>query len=106
MIGRFLKTKFFIPVWRAEAVSRPRLLARLHTGLEEGRKLSLISAPAGYGKTTLAAEWIHRIQEAHQMATRVAWLSLDEGDNDPARFLGYLLSALSSIDETLGQSVP
>ena len=106
MIGRFLKTKFFIPSWRAGAVSRPRLVERLDTGLHEGRKLTLISAPAGYGKTTLAAEWIHTIQEAHQTTTRIAWLSLDEEDNDPTRFLGYLLSSLSSIDQTLGQSAP
>lgn len=106
MISRLLKTKFFIPSWRTSAVSRPRLLERLQAGLDENRKLTLISAPAGYGKTTLAAEWIRAIQKGHRMGVSVAWLSLDEGDNDPARFLSYLLSALRSVDDTLGQSVP
>ena len=100
--GRFLSTKFHIPPWRIGSVSRPRLLARLDTGLDECHKLTLISAPAGYGKTTVVAEWIHTIlNNGH--AHRLAWLSLDEGDNDPARFLGYFVSALQSVDETLGQ---
>src|SRR5512133_2032196 len=106
MISRFLKTKCFTPSWRAGAVSRPRLIEHLQAGLQEGRKLTIVSAPAGYGKTTLAAEWIRTIQSKHQAVTDVAWLSLDEADNDPARFFGYLLFGLHSIDETLGQSVP
>ncbi|HSL43459.1 MAG TPA: LuxR C-terminal-related transcriptional regulator [Anaerolineales bacterium] len=103
MISRFLKTKFHIPAWRTGAVSRPRLIARLDAGLDEGRKLTLVSAPAGYGKTTLAAEWIQTILSDRKPAS-VAWLSLEEGENDPARFLGYLISTLGSVDETLGQS--
>ena len=91
--GRFLSTKFHIPPWRIGSVSRPRLLARLDTGLDECHKLTLISAHAGYGKTTLVAEWIHTIlNNGH--AHKLSWLSLDEGDNDPARFLGYFVSAL------------
>ncbi|MGE5461856.1 MAG: LuxR C-terminal-related transcriptional regulator [Syntrophothermus sp.] len=106
MSSRFLKTKCFIPSWRPGTVSRPRLIDHLHTGLYEGRKLTLVSAPAGYGKTTLAAEWIHTLQSRHQAVTHVAWLSLDEGDNDPVRFFGYLIFCLKSIDESLGQGAP
>lgn len=106
MVSRLLKTKFFAPSWRPGAVSRPRLLERLQTGLHESRKLTLISAPAGYGKTTLAAEWIHALQANRRTAAQVAWLSLDEADNDPSRFLSYFVSALQSIDQTLGQSTP
>jgi LuxR family maltose regulon positive regulatory protein len=62
MNSRLLRTKFYIPTWRASSVSRPRLIERLHNGLKEDRKLTLISAPAGYGKTTIAAEWIDSIR--------------------------------------------
>lgn len=103
MISRFLKTKFHIPLWRTDSVSRPRLIERLQTGLNESRKLTLVSAPAGYGKTTLAAEWIQTILNEDKTRIQVAWLSLDEGENDPTRFLGYVVSALQTIDETLGQ---
>ena len=106
MISRFLKTKLHVPAWRTDSVSRPRLLEHLQSGLSEGSKLTLISGPAGYGKTTLVTEWIHTILNDHKTTTRVAWLSLDEGDNDPARLLGYVVAALRNIDETLGQSTP
>jgi LuxR family transcriptional regulator, maltose regulon positive regulatory protein len=99
-LTRFLETKFHIPAWRSTGVSRPRLVEQLQTGLQEGRRLTLVSAPAGYGKSTLVTEWIHRLPDS---AVRVAWLSLDESDNDPARFLGYLLSAFARIDPNLGQ---
>jgi len=56
MKNRFLETKFHIPSWREGGVTRPRLLERLQSGLGERRKLTLVSAPAGYGKTTLIAE--------------------------------------------------
>jgi len=105
MISQLLKTKFHIPAWRSGAVSRPRLLERLHSGLIAGRKLTLVSAPAGYGKTTLMAEWIHELVSSNQLDVRVACLSLDQGDNDPARFLGYFVSALRSVDDNFAQSV-
>ena len=76
-----LATKLYLPRLRPNVVSRPRLLERLNEGLH--RKLTLISAPAGFGKTTLVSEWVAFI------ARPTAWLSLDEGENDPARFLAY-----------------
>src|SRR5512142_1580967 len=58
----YLQTKFYMPPWRADSVSRERLVERLDEGLDRRRKLTLLSAPAGYGKTTLLAEWIHTVQ--------------------------------------------
>ena len=84
-----LKTKLYIPPTRAELVSRPPLLERLNTGLD--RKLTLISAPAGFGKTTLLSEWVAGSEGP------VAWLSVDESDNDPTRFLSYSIAALRTI---------
>ena len=69
-------------------------------GLQENRKLTLVAAPAGYGKTTLVAEWLHLLPAGQ----RIAWLSLDEADNDPVRFLEYWIASLCSIDEAVGQS--
>ena len=104
----YLQTKFHIPPWHSGGVSRPgisrpRLVASLDDGLRDNRKLTLISAPAGYGKTTLMAEWVQSLS-APQPTARAAWLSLDEGDNDPARFLSYWIAACRRLDETLGQS--
>ena len=84
MATPFLKTKLYIPPVRPELVPRPRLIERLNAGLH--RKLTLVSAPAGSGKTTLLSEWAS--------GRPVAWLSLDEGDNDLIRFLTYLVAAL------------
>jgi LuxR family maltose regulon positive regulatory protein len=100
MKNRFLETKFHIPPWRESGVTRPRLLQRLQGGLNEHCKLTLVSAPAGYGKTTLTAEWVQAITDNSHMA----WLSLDESDNDPARFLGYWIAAIHRVDDSLGQS--
>lgn len=88
-----LATKLFVPPLRAEAVRRPRLVQQLDEGLRSGRKLSLVSAPAGFGKTTLVGEWVAALGE-RTPSIRVAWLSLDPSDNDPVRFLGYLAVAL------------
>src|SRR5437660_6028203 len=92
-----LATKLYLPRLRPNVVSRPRLLERLNEGLH--RKLTLIAAPAGFGKTTLVSEWVEGIERP------TAWLSLDEGDNDPARFLTYLVAALQTIAATIGQGV-
>jgi len=91
-----LATKFYVPPFRPEMVSRPRLVEQLNAGLH--RKLTLISAPAGFGKTSLLSEWIGACQRP------VAWLSLDEGDNDPARFMAYLVAALETV-ESAGEMV-
>jgi len=97
-----LQTKFYIPPIRSELVSRPRLLERLDEGLD--RKLAIISAPAGFGKTTLVNEWVQAMSGATPPIA-VAWLSLDEGDNDPARFLAYLIAALRTIEANLAVGV-
>ena len=92
-----LATKLYIPPPRPDVVRRPRLIERLYEGLN--RKLTLISAPAGFGKSTLVSEWATGRQRP------VAWLSLDEGDSDPGRFLQYLVAALQSIAPTIGAGV-
>jgi ATP/maltotriose-dependent transcriptional regulator MalT len=81
---------------RTRLVPRPRLIERLNAGLH--RKLTLISAPAGFGKTTLLSEWVAGCERP------VAWLSLDESDNDPARFLAYLVAALQTVQADVGQA--
>src|SRR3981081_3018694 len=90
-----LATKVYLPRLRPNVVSRPRLLERLNAGLH--RKLTLIAAPAAFGKTTLVSEWVEGIDRP------TAWLSLDEGENDPTRFLAYLVTALQTIAATLGE---
>jgi LuxR family maltose regulon positive regulatory protein len=114
MSAPILATKLYIPLPRPKAVSRPRLLERLNDGLH--RKLTLISAAAGFGKTTLASEWVATLTPDPSTLTgtrpsvrgegvRVAWLSLDEGDNDPARFLTYFVAALQTIAADIGAGV-
>ncbi len=93
MVAQLLTTKLHIPPARAELVARPRLVERLNAGLR--RRLTLISAPAGFGKTTLLSEWASRCPRP------VAWLSLDEGDNDPVRFLAHLVAALQRVGAIL-----
>ena len=92
-----LATKLYIPPNRPNVVIRPRLFEQLNEGLH--RKLILISAPAGFGKTTLVSEWVEGIERL------AAWLSLDEGENDPARFLTYLVAALQTIAPNIGEGV-
>ena len=92
-----LATKLYIPPPRPKVVLRPRLIERLNEGLH--RKLTLISAPAGFGKTTLVSAWVAGCDRP------VAWLSLDEGDSDPARFLSYLIAALQTIAANVGEGL-
>ena len=91
-----LVTKLFIPTTRQQLVSRPHLIEQLNQGLD--RKLTLVSAPAGFGKTTLVCHWLQNFQE--NQAIKVAWLSLDEEDNDPNRFLTYFISALNKASNS------
>jgi ATP/maltotriose-dependent transcriptional regulator MalT len=92
-------TKLYIPPPRPKIVLRPRLIERLNKGLSSSRKLTLISAPAGFGKTKLVSEWLAGSQQP------VAWLSLDERDNDPTRFLTYIVAALQTIAANIGEGV-
>jgi len=96
MTTPLLNTKFFVPSQRPTLVPRPHLLKRLDEGLQMGRKLSLVSAPAGYGKTTLLLEWVSSLR---MREINIAWLSLDEGDNDPVRFWTYWLTALRTVPQ-------
>lgn len=94
-----LSTKLFIPPLRSNLVPRPRLLQQIGEGLQSNRRLTLVSAPAGFGKTTLVVAWLKEIEHP------AAWLSLDEADNDLPRFLAYLASSLQLVDERLGASL-
>ena len=97
-----LATKLYIPPPRTKVVIRPRLIERLNEGLHG--KLTLISAPAGFGKTTLVSEWVAGCERL-EPKVRVSWLSLDEGDNDPADFLAYLVATLQTIAANIGARV-
>jgi LuxR family maltose regulon positive regulatory protein len=99
MSSPILATKLYIPPPPPKVVVRTRLIERLNEGLSAGGKLTLISAPAGFGKTTLVTEWVAGCGRP------AAWLSLDENDNDPTRFLIYLTSALKTILPNLGARI-
>ncbi len=101
MSGPLLRTKLYLPGPRsaAQLVPRPRLIERLNDGLDG--KLTLVSAPAGFGKTTLLSEWAAGCGPR----TRVAWVSLDTGDNDPSRFWAYVVAALQSVCEDFGEGI-
>lgn len=95
MSSPLLRSKLFIPLPPVDLVHRPRLTQIINEGLT--RKLTLISAPAGFGKTTLLSEWIPNSRRA------VTWLSLEEADNDPVRFWTYCMAALQMLQENLAQ---
>jgi LuxR family maltose regulon positive regulatory protein len=107
-----LQTKLYIPRPRTDLVGRPRLIERLNAALVLddkyrglGRKLTLIAAPAGFGKTTLASEWVYSVGAVRESPLQVAWLSLDEDDNDPTRFLSYVIAALRTIEANIAKGV-
>ena len=97
MTTPLLTTKLDLPLVRLELVLRPRLIERLKAGLHP--KLTLIGAPAGFGKGTLLSEWVQQSEQP------VAWLSLDENDNDLLRFLTYLTAVLKRIDEDIAVDI-
>jgi LuxR family maltose regulon positive regulatory protein len=94
---RLLRTKFFPPPVRAGQIARPRITDLIDQAPDQA--IILVSAPAGYGKTTLVGGWLSQSQFPG------AWLSLDEGDNDPVRFLQYLLTALRPIIPAMGDEL-
>jgi len=92
-----LSTKLFIPLPRSKVVLRPRLVEFLNVGIK--RKLTLVSASAGYGKTTLVSEWLTTCPHP------AAWLSLEEADNEPFRFLAYFIASMQTIEKDFGKSL-
>jgi LuxR family transcriptional regulator, maltose regulon positive regulatory protein len=110
MSTSILATKLYIPPPRPSIVHRSRLIERLNDGLQRTPGVILISAAAGFGKTMLVSDWISALTtgpspSGREEGVRVAWLSLDEGDNDPARFLVYLVAALQTIAPKVGEGV-
>ena len=98
-----LSTKFYMPVARPGLVSRVRLLQRLEAGLQQRHGLLLIAAPAGYGKTTLAAAWLSEHATAFRPGRKTTWLTLDEAENEPARFIACVRAAFAQVGLDLGQ---
>jgi LuxR family maltose regulon positive regulatory protein len=100
MAVSLLQTKLFVPLPWAELIPRPRLMKRL----DERRKLTLVSAPAGFGKTTLLGAWVEALSSVSHPVERVAWLSLDAPDDDPTRFWSYIIAALQTIHPNIGET--
>ena len=99
MRSELLTSKLFVPPLRPSLVPRPRLVELLNQGLAAKRKLTLVSAPAGFGKTTLVVDWLR------QTRLPAAWLSLEEADNDLLRFLLYLGATFRQVDEEIGAAL-
>ncbi len=97
---RLLKTKLHIPHRRPDMVPRSLLIKQLNERIQ--RKLTLITAPAGYGKTNLASEWTHSLQSEDTANNRITWLSLEEADSEPIRFLSYVIAALQQVAPEIG----
>ncbi|HSF83452.1 MAG TPA: LuxR C-terminal-related transcriptional regulator [Anaerolineales bacterium] len=103
-----LATKFNLPPANPNQIRRDRLSNLLDQGLRNGHRLTLICAPTGYGKTTSVGQWIHQQKDSNAQdgapARHFIWLTLDQGDNDLARFIAYLVAAFQQIQAGLGQS--
>ena len=99
MSSNLLLTKLFKPTVPAKIVKRPFLYQRLNHGIESGKPLTLVSAPAGFGKTTLITAWLNTL------TMPISWLSLDSLDDDPQRFFSYFIAALQKSDPSLGQEI-
>jgi LuxR family transcriptional regulator, maltose regulon positive regulatory protein len=93
-----LSTKLYIPPARLNAIARPRLAEKLLSAVNQPGSFTLLAGPAGFGKTTLLSEFVALLNRP------VAWLSLDEGDNDPIRFWTYLIAACKSILDSVGEA--
>lgn len=102
-----VQTKLNFPQTQPALVARTRLIAKLNDGLgldgSPSGKLFLFAAPAGFGKTSLVVEWLNHLPHGR---FRLAWLSLDENDSDPTRFLAYLVAALQQACPELASAVP
>ena len=105
MSSPVLATKLFAPTARAQLVARPRLIDQLDTTLDGSHRLTLVSAPAGFGKTTALSDWLTHLG-SRSTDIRVGWLSLDEDDNDLTRLLAHMTAALrlAGIDVNQGSS--
>ena len=99
MTAPLLTTKLYVPPVRPALAPRQRLIERMSEGLRGACKLTLISAPAGFGKTTLVSEW-HASPAGREVP--LAWLSLDDDDNDPVRFWVYVIAALQTVSAGVG----
>jgi LuxR family maltose regulon positive regulatory protein len=93
-------TKFHRPSIPAKWVYRPHLRQRLNEGLELHRQITLVSAPAGFGKTTCISEWVNSLNDMP-----IAWLSLELSDDDPGRFFVYFFAAMQQVEANLGQEI-
>ena len=100
MKSTLLATKLHRPSLPAKWVQRLHLIQRLNEGLELGRQITLVSAPAGFGKTTCVSEWVDTLDN-----WPVTWLSLDPSDDDPGTFFSYLIAALQKVDVDLGREL-
>lgn len=101
MAYQVLATKLYNPPRKPGLVQRPVLVQRIEDGYKSGKRVTLVSAPAGFGKTTIISEWI----TTPEYQKPFGWISLDDGDNDPVRFLIYLVSAIQKVNKELGNSV-
>lgn len=100
MPDQLLATKFHIPHTHSNLVARPHLIERLNNGVQRGHRLTLVSAPAGFGKTTLVANWIDAFCTSDHL--QKCWLALDQGDNAPTSFVIYFISALQTANVQIG----
>ena len=112
MVISLLSTKYNIPLSGIHRVERLHLLQKLNDGLQQGRRLILVCAPAGYGKTTLVGEWINQLIHPGLMEPSVStskklvtWLTCDQEDNDLPRFLSYLVAALRQVHPQIGEAL-
>jgi LuxR family maltose regulon positive regulatory protein len=99
LISALQAVKLRPPALPQKRVARPQLAARLTDGWEEGRRVTLVSAPAGFGKTTCVLEWLETLKAP------AAWLSLEAADDDPGRFFSYFVAALQGVDENIGREI-